>query len=206
MAKITVSLDGTSLQELEITRINAKTSIGRRSSNTIILNNPAISGEHAVIEAHGSEFFLQDLNSTNGTQVNGQPVKRHFLQHGDVIEMGKYKIRFESEVTGGAMDRVGVDAGVVLVDYVDAPYPVIKVMNGSNAGKELVLKKVTTSLGSPGVQVVVITRNASAYYLSHVEGEQVPLINDQPLSSDPQQLHHDDVIDLSGTQLLFTAV
>jgi hypothetical protein len=204
MAKITVTLDGTSLQELEITRENAKTTIGRRSGNDVVLTNPAISGEHAVIEAHGNEFFLQDLNSTNGTQVNGQPITRHYLQNGDCIELGKYRINFETGATDGALNHAEPDNSIFMLGAGDAPYPIIRIMNGHNAGKELVLSKVTTSLGSPGIQVVLISRSDDCYFIRHVEGEQPPLINDLPIADEQQQLHHDDVIELSGTQLLFS--
>lgn len=71
--------------------------IGRRSGNDIQIDNLAISGEHAVIALEHGERILEDLESTNGTQVNGQPVRRHMLKNGDVIELGKYRLKYLDE-------------------------------------------------------------------------------------------------------------
>ena len=68
--------------------------IGRRKTNDIQIDNLAISGEHAAIVTILKDSFLEDLNSTNGTLVNGQPIKKHFLKNGDVIELGKYKLKY----------------------------------------------------------------------------------------------------------------
>ncbi len=92
MAKLVMSLDGVVLKEHELTK--ERTTIGRKPHNDIQIDNLAISGEHAVIVTILNDSFLQDLDSTNGTQVNGRPVKKHFLQDDDVIELAKYKIKF----------------------------------------------------------------------------------------------------------------
>ncbi|CAN7587108.1 FHA domain-containing protein [Pseudoduganella sp. LjRoot289] len=79
----------------------------------------------------------------------------------------------------------------------------IEVLNGANAGKQLALTKPLTTLGRPGVQVIVISRAADAYSVAHVEGDAVPLLNGTPLGKQPQRLKDGDVIDLSGTQMAF---
>lgn len=94
MAKVVLSLDGVVLKEHELTK--ERTTIGRKPHNDIQIDNLAISGEHAVIVTILNDSFLQDLDSTNGTQVNGRPVKKHFLQENDVVEMAKYKLQFLS--------------------------------------------------------------------------------------------------------------
>lgn len=94
MAKLVLSLDGVVLKEHDLTK--ERTTIGRKPHNDIQIDNLAISGEHAVIVTILNDSFLQDLDSTNGTQVNGRPVKKHFLQDKDTIEMAKYKIQYSS--------------------------------------------------------------------------------------------------------------
>ena len=74
-----------------------RTTIGRKPHNDIQIDNLAVSGEHAVIVTILNDSFLEDLGSTNGTLVNGNPVKKHFLQNNDVIELGKYKLKFIQE-------------------------------------------------------------------------------------------------------------
>lgn len=95
MAKLTLSMDGLLLKEFPLTK--ERTTIGRKPQNDIQIDNLAISGEHAVIVTILNDAFLEDLGSTNGTQVNGQPIKKHFLQNGDVIELGKYRLKYHKE-------------------------------------------------------------------------------------------------------------
>jgi hypothetical protein len=96
MAKLILSMDGMVLKEVPLAK--ERTSVGRKSHNDIQIDNLAISGEHAVIVTILNDSFLEDLGSTNGTFVNGNPVKKHFLQNGDVIELGKYRLKYVSEV------------------------------------------------------------------------------------------------------------
>ncbi|MSQ70773.1 MAG: FHA domain-containing protein [Betaproteobacteria bacterium] len=95
MAKLILSMDGLMLKEISLTK--ERTTIGRKPHNDIQIDNLAVSGEHAVIVTILADSFLEDLGSTNGTLVNGQPVKKHFLQNNDVIELGKYKLKFMAE-------------------------------------------------------------------------------------------------------------
>lgn len=96
MAKLILSMDGLTLKEIPLTK--ERTMIGRKPHNDIQIDNLAISGEHAVVVAILNDCFLEDLGSTNGTFVNGQSVKKHFLQNNDVIELGKYRLKFIAEV------------------------------------------------------------------------------------------------------------
>ncbi|HTH95377.1 MAG TPA: FHA domain-containing protein [Rhodocyclaceae bacterium] len=95
MAKLILSMDGLVLKDISVSK--ERMSIGRKSHNDIQIDNLAISGEHAVIVTLLNDSFLEDLGSTNGTAVNGQSIKRHFLQDGDVIELGKYKLKYVNE-------------------------------------------------------------------------------------------------------------
>ncbi|MBV6475037.1 MAG: hypothetical protein MOGDAGHF_00549 [Rhodocyclaceae bacterium] len=94
-AKLILSMDGLVLKEIPLTK--ERTTIGRKPHNDIQIDNLAISGEHSVIVTILNDSFLEDLNSTNGTYVNGQAIKKHFLQNNDVIELGKYKLKYINE-------------------------------------------------------------------------------------------------------------
>lgn len=100
MAKLILSMDGLILKEYALTK--ERTTIGRKPHNDIQIDNLAVSGEHAVVVSILNDSFLEDLGSTNGTLVNGQQVKKHFLQNNDVIELGKYKLKYIHEQTGQA--------------------------------------------------------------------------------------------------------
>ena len=95
MAKLILSMDGLVLKEYTLTK--ERTTIGRKPHNDIQIDNLAVSGEHAVVVTILNDSFLEDLGSTNGTLVNGQQVKKHFLQHNDVVELGKYKLKYINE-------------------------------------------------------------------------------------------------------------
>jgi len=96
MAKLILSMETTMLKEVPLTK--ERTTIGRKPHNDIQIDNLAISGEHAVVITILNDSFLEDMGSTNGTFVNGQSVKKHFLQNGDTIELGKYRLKYVSEV------------------------------------------------------------------------------------------------------------
>ena len=98
MGKLILSLDGLVLKEYTLTK--ERTTIGRKPHNDVQIDNLAVSGDHAVIVTILNDSFLEDLGSTNGTLVNGQPIKKHFLQNSDVIELGKYKLKYLTEQTG----------------------------------------------------------------------------------------------------------
>ena len=95
MAKLILSMDGLVLKEILLNK--ERMTIGRKANNDIQIDNLAISGEHAAVVTILNDSFLEDLNSTNGTLVNGQPAKKHFLKNGDVIELGKYKLKYVCE-------------------------------------------------------------------------------------------------------------
>ena len=95
MSKLILSMDGLVLKEIVLSK--ERTTIGRKPHNDIQIDNLAISGEHAVIITILNDSFLEDLGSTNGTFINGQAVKKHFLQNGDTIELGKYKLKYVND-------------------------------------------------------------------------------------------------------------
>jgi pSer/pThr/pTyr-binding forkhead associated (FHA) protein len=91
-AKIILSMEGVVLQEYPLNK--ERMTIGRKAHNDIVIDNLAVSGEHAAIVTIQNDSFLEDLDSTNGVMVNGMTTKKHFLQNNDVIEIGKYKIKY----------------------------------------------------------------------------------------------------------------
>src|SRR5260221_8610567 len=106
MAKLILSMDGLVLKEIALTK--ERTTIGRKPHNDIQIDNLAVSGEHAVIVTILQDSFLEDLGSTNGTVVNGQPIKKHFLQNNDIIELGKYKLKYVNEAVAGGDPDAGI--------------------------------------------------------------------------------------------------
>lgn len=95
MARLILSLDGQVLAEYNM--MKERYTVGRLPDNDVRIDNPTVSGHHSLIINILNDSFLEDLNSTNGTYVNGQAIKKHFLQNNDVIELGKYKLKYINE-------------------------------------------------------------------------------------------------------------
>jgi len=274
-AKLILSMDGVVIKEYPLNK--ERMTIGRKAHNDIAIDNLAVSGEHAAIVTILHDSFLEDLDSTNGLEVNGKPTKKHFLQNNDVIEIGKYKLKYINDqvsqtspadfektlvlrapvkhttpalgankpadvhgfiqTQGGSkpiheavVERTGrfeahqqtvpaapaqaaapanqalpaVSASAV-VPQAGAPkqVAVVQVLTGPNAGKELELVKNLTTLGKPGMQVAVLTRRPHGFFITHVEGENFPLVNGQALTNQAHQLNEHDVIDLAGVKIEF---
>lgn len=196
MAKIILTKGGNVVQEMTLNK--ERTTIGRRPHNDLVIDNLAISGEHAVIITIYNDSFLEDLNSTNGTQVNGHPVTKHFLQHNDVIQMAKYKLVY---VVDSDQDMKDSRPKMFPMPRPDA---VITVLDGPSAGKTMLLTKVLTTIGRPGVQVAIVTRRPHGYELTHVEGSTYTRINGAPLNAGARPLRDEDVIDIAGTTMRFS--
>jgi len=100
MAKLILSVDGQVLKEFTLSK--ERTLIGRKAHNDIQIDNLAVSGEHAAIITILNDSFIEDLGSTNGTMVNGKPIKKHFLQNNDVVEIGKHKLKYFNDAPAQA--------------------------------------------------------------------------------------------------------
>ena len=326
-----LSMDNLVLKEITLNK--ERTTIGRKPGNDIHIDNLAVSGEHAVIFTILNDSFLEDLGSTNGTLVNGNMVKKHFLQNNDVIELGKYKLKYvneqPSQVTSGDYEKTmvihpkptpkaaeGVSQNLQTTQPMRAhpldtipgsafaakpaaelkpvehkpvvaeakpaaeaktaaevkpsaemkpaaeakseeemklagevklaveaksaeakpsaeaklkPKPAetkpqaattepkpssaaaakpgllaaIQILTGPSAGKELDLTKSLTTLGKPGVQVVVVTRRPQGYFMTHVEGATFPLLNGKTLDAQAHALNDHDIIELGGIKMEF---
>ena len=221
MARLILSMDGLVLKEIPLNK--ERLTIGRRPLNDIQIDNLAISGEHATIVTILNDSFLEDLNSTNGTLVNGQPVQKHVLKNNDVIELGKYKLKFMAEEPVSFTDNAPVfraagvptypepertfaDTQIMIQRPPAAPAPAppratIRLLNGPNAGKVLDLEKNLTTLGKPGVQVAVISRRPDGVYVTHVEGAKFPTVNGTSLDGEAFLLEDKDVVEIAGVRM-----
>ncbi len=229
MAKLILSMDGLVLKEIELNK--ERLTIGRKPHNDIQIDNLAISGEHAVVVTILQDSFLEDLNSTNGTLVNGQAIKKHFLRNNDIVELGKYKLKYMADNTGNSVMPDTEQTAMIRSDIGKAvasgelslmpaesqtrshigttsrtsalPVAAIQLLNGPNAGKLLKLEKTLTTLGKPGLQVAVIARRPHGYFLTHVEGESYPSLNGKTIDAQAHPLGDQDVIEIAGTKMAF---
>jgi pSer/pThr/pTyr-binding forkhead associated (FHA) protein len=228
MARLILSLDSTVLAEYNMNK--ERYTIGRLPDNDIRIDNPAVSGHHSLIINILNDSFLEDLNSTNGTYVNGKLIKKHALQHGDIITAGHHQLRFveddeaqqdEFEKTmviqpsarpveklRAAVSEVGTTGKQRTIGNGAAPLRKAKlqVLSGAFAGRELELTKALTTLGRPGVQVAAITRRSEGFFIVHIDGEgesSSPLVNGTAIGAQARKLADNDVIQLAGVKMGF---
>ena len=215
MPRMIVSIDSVVIKEVELTK--ERTTLGRRPYNDIVIDNLAVSGEHAVIHMADDGVEIEDVGSTNGTYVNAKAVTRQELRNGDIIEVDKYKIRFLQEAEGENFEKtmlfkpgmvspsmVAPRAAAAATPQAAVPLSaVIRVMSGAAAGREVALLKVVTTIGKPGVAVASITKRHQGHVLAHVEGPDRPLLNGIPMGEAPVPLKHGDRITLAGTEMQF---
>ena len=197
MAKLVLSFNGEIVREYEIDQ--EVMTVGRKTDNDIHIDNLAVSGNHAKILTILNDSFIEDLDSTNGTLINGEKISKHALQNGDVIAIGKHEITYINEAaeasdddfektviirpdTAGMPEEEDADQrfeqtiGRIASDLAQSSTglgspgdAVLKLMSGANSGKELQLTKILTTLGKPGVQVAAITRRPTGYFLIVVD-------------------------------------
>lgn len=226
MARMILSLNGQTLAEYNLSK--ERYTVGRLPDNDIRIDNPAVSGHHSLIINILNDSFLEDLNSTNGTYVNGKLIKKHALANGDVVTIGHHQLRFvdsgvddsqeEFEKTmvistsKREMERLQALAGEH-VDEKSAAPPLLpgsparlQVLTGAFAGRELVLKKPLTTLGRPGIQVVAITRRGETYSMVTVERGQrgnPPMVNGEAVGDGARRLNDNDVLEIAGVKMGF---
>jgi hypothetical protein len=205
MPKVTVMNEGVAIKEVVLTK--ERTTLGRRPYNDIVIENLAVSGEHACLTLLDGQVTVEDLNSTNGTYVNGKAIKKQILNHADTIEVGKYKIRFEADASDNFEKSMDGAAGAGVPGAPPASVTelrgVIKVMSGAATGREMPLTKIVSTIGKPGVAVVAITRRPNNFFVHHVEGVDLPLLNGVAFGAEPVALKDGDQIVLAGTQMQF---
>lgn len=158
MAKLILSMDGLVLKEIALTK--ERTTIGRKPHNDIQIDNLAISGEHAAIVTILNDSFLEDLNSTNGTYVNGQPIKKHFLKDNDVVELGKYRLKFVADAIASTTTEyerqhaLDIPRGSPAVDGA----PSSRLPTDTQVGMRPPSEYVTTSSSGPTSQTIGAVR------------------------------------------------
>ena len=228
MSRLILSLNGQTLAEYNMTK--ERYTVGRLPDNDVRIDNPAVSGHHSLIINILNDSFLEDLNSTNGTYVNGRLIKKHALQHGDVVTIGHHQIRFVDDNADEA-DQEEFERTMVINPRTQNQVAMehareaaeeaapgtraskervsvakLQVLTGQFAGRELELAKAVTTLGRPGGQVVAITRRSDGYYIVQVSGNgsaESPTVNGDSMGKQARRLEDSDVIELAGTKMGF---
>lgn len=209
MAKLIITHMGTVIKELQLT--NERTTVGRRPDNDIVLDDQTVSGQHAAF-LNLQNFYIEDLNSTNGVLLNGKKVSKRQLAHGDVIRIGKHELKFIDAKVQDFESTVILNAGSEQEAKPEAPTSQAFVMydSGPHKGERISLNKPYTKLGS-GASVAVIARRGANYYLMPMSGtggvsSNPAKLNGNPVGAESMMLSSSDIIEVAGSRLKFILV
>lgn len=229
MAKIVLSMNGSILGNYFLEK--ERFYIGRKPSCEIQINDQGVSKEHALILTVGNDHILEDLGSTNGTQINGQTSSRQILQNGDVIEVGRYRLKYVSQKAQPDMDydktlmtpafdrsklrrdgsekKIGEETDSISTAMPNArnvktafPLAAVRGISGELTGQEIDLNRAITLLGKPGSSAI-ITRRPMGYFLTHVAGKKMPIVNGKTINDAPVALDNLDQIEVGSEKLQF---
>ena len=201
MPQLIASVEGVEIKHVYLQK--DRTTLGRAPDNDIVFDNMVVSGHHCVFDLKGlADVFIEDLRSTNGTYIDGKMVKRQRLRDGDVIAIGNFRIQYKE-----ATERPS-GFGETTAMKLDGPggaslHAVFQVLNGSSAGLEVPVVKAVTTFGKPGNCVVSVSHRREGYFVGHLDGATPPALNGQSLGPDPVMLSNNDVLEISGTRMLF---
>ncbi len=206
MPRLILMHDGAAIREYDIDK--ERITIGRKPHNEIHIDDPTVSGEHAAI-LYLQHTYVEDLNSTNGTRLNGKKITKRQMKHGDVIKIGRHEFKFVDD-KANAFERTVVIAPEAAAEPGSIKKPprkvYVKVVSGPKTGETIVLNKSYTTLGSPGGQVAVIARRGASYHLMPMSGtakSRPPVLNGKVLGAKSELLSQGDIIEVSGSQLEF---
>ena len=225
MAKLVLSNNGAVVDQCFLDE--AGVSIGRAADNRIVVDDPAVSAAHATISAVGHDYILEDVAGAP-IAVNGTPTRRRILQHGDVIELGAFHLRYVDTKASSEIDlertmlipglalRADVkpahDAGETTQDLhipsaratkVRFPTARVRWTAGARAGVTQALDRVIATFGNATEGLAVVTRRPHGYYLTYVEGRAPPRVNGDSIGKEPRHLQSGDVISVAGEDMEF---
>jgi hypothetical protein len=219
MAKLVLSSGESVLYQCIVDR--DRLTVGRDRDNAIVVDDPAVSRAQAIVVAVGNDHILEDLDSANGTFVNGKRIARRILQHGDVIALGRFNLRYVNTRTSAGVDlertmliaglekngdeRAAADAQLPPAEIARIRLPRARAMmlRGARSGSVIELDRVVATFGRPGKGLAVITRRPVGYFVTRVEGRRRPRVNGRPIGDEPRPLDSGDIVEAGDEKLQF---
>lgn len=207
MGKLVIRFKGKLINEVNLKL--GDTRIGRKPGCDIVLDDPAVSSEHAVIKTVGTKSTVQDLGSTNGTYVESNRIKQHDLRNGETIIIGGHALIYKDVVSTnapafgnqppGAKPTAAQQGKTELL----APFAQLFGVEGKDKGKRVPLVKEEILMENPGKSPARITRVANGYLVESNVGPGEPRVNDKPIPPGGHLLEKGDILEVAGTKYQF---
>lgn len=207
MPTLILSMDGLVLREVQLKE--GRTRIGRAGDNTLQLDNPAVSQHHAAITVVGGDAFLEDCDSTNGTQLNQGNVRRAVLRNNDLITIGKYQLRYLSADPPDTLAPREPPINPAATIHEKEPQPLppageLRLLTGARAGQAVPLARPFLNIGTPEQQLTIL-RHGAEYLVTQTAGDTPALLNGEPVGERPRPLNHRDTLEVAATRMVFLA-
>ena len=216
MAKLVVSREGAVVDQRFLER--ERVTVGRDPASSLVVDDPAVRGLHAAIFAVGNDYIVEDLVGEEGIEVNGTRMRRRILQHGDVLTLGTYHLRF---VDAKAASEIDLERTMIIgglrPEAADTPPPQDAPAPSARSGRMRFtpgrvhvmgsgvrrLDRVVATFGTRTASQVVIMRRPQGYFVAHVAGATRARVNGEVLADVPRALRTGDVIEVAGDVLTF---
>ena len=224
MSKLTLSFKGTVLRVFPV--LKGSMLIGNDPKCTLHIDSLAVQPQHARLDTRGDTSVLVDLDTQAGTFINNKSIKKQMLKDGDVIRIGKHLLTYQYESVPELNEELDLSLETPPLELVAENKPEtvtpeqevavptvnaeegkrlawLQIMNGQNLGKTISLNRAMTNLGKPGVATAVITRRTEGYFLSHLEGDKPPLIENKPIGTHSYKLVDGDTVQIGNIKMQF---
>ncbi|RDH88614.1 MAG: hypothetical protein DIZ78_01400 [endosymbiont of Escarpia spicata] len=215
MEKLVVLNNNDTLEEFPLEQ--RRVELGRDPTSDLCLGDQSVSRHHASLVRIYTEYYLEDHRSTNGTRLNGHDIKKHMLKNGDVIEIGKYRLKFQKQQEKS--DENDLDKTVVIQASVPqrvsrekpAKKPLtskpglafVHYLAGPEKDQEAKLNRAFFTIGETGGDLALITKRHQGYYLLKLGGHTIPSVNGKSVRAGGVELTHGDQIVFGERQLEF---
>jgi hypothetical protein len=209
MPKLTLSFKGHVINVFHLE--SDVTHIGRDPDCAIQIDSLAIAPHQVTLTKQDNNHFLEACDEAYPVFVNHQQQTKTDLHHGDVIQIGKHTLSYAedaidlSNITDTPLSQPQTDAEPTPQDALDstASNSILQVVNGEHFGRVIPLKRNMTRLGHTGGDCAMIARREEGYFISFLEGNAPPVINNKPLGKQAQLLKDGDFIEIGGTMMQF---
>ncbi len=201
----------------EVAMDQASVSIGRKPDNDIVIDNPAVSSHHCKLTLEGGGYYVEDLESTNGTFVNEKRIKKSGLHHNDVVGVAKHALVFLNEAESQKQAAPAAASSAAAKPASAEKTGWLRVLKGVVDAAEHELKGLSTYIGkSDRVQVQIkgsglfgsapevaasVHRKPEGYILVAV-ADGYPLVNGAKVTGSIV-LKEGDMIDCGSTTMMF---
>ena len=210
MAKLTLSFKGKVLKVYPLPE--GEIFIGSDPGCDIHIDSLAISPRHARLLKRDQGILLEDLEGSSGLWVNQVKISTHTLSHGDRVQIGKHTLMYSDDAQPAAQSAPAAPPETPAAVSETPPQPVkaahaptgwLQILNGPNLGRTLPLNSALTRVGKEGRQSAIIARRNDGYYLSALEGDELPKVDGLSIGQGSKRLEEGNIIQVGDTKMQF---